>query len=1770
MSEWEEDPAAPAEPEVDADGKKLYGRIGDSPEIKAAWEDITAHVPTLMRNLNLYSYEWQQERKALLEAVCDWMTDVMFRTIAAANAFQTLSATTMGSEVTDPMVNIQLYEYGYVIQAGEIKHAENIKKSFWEDGLFRYVTSLFYKEEFQLELFRQAYKKQEVLKEGQSSYQRTHTTSGKSLLLDRDLGASFGVSDDPIAVTTTRTGTEYYTAEGNIITWDSQLDIDVYESIGLSAMEAADGSTSYAIAGNTLFGNLTRGLLSFGFASSASSHFDDFGRYTGARKYDSKTVGYTYVGLPVPMFAASSGAPSPSAEWIKPYKTEWDPKPCEEGESPGPCFGIFTEHEINYMTAKADVTDPNEYNRIFDLVATKNHGHLHSTFTGAKPNTDPLYYQLTMNYTWSDFGRTLNSSDWKDMWEDDRIPDTLGGGYGLGARASAGGKVSADDIDRLSLEEMQGDLIKWAAHEAEDEAALKEAGTSTWQVRKKDVGYGYNGTKAIDSYIYSTVDYGVRWGTTDAHGAHISYKAGGGAAVMSKELPGISAQELGAARLFAEESSRGWMLRWAGPSTTSRRDTALATYFETIQKNSAMEDPDSLKDFWTDSNWTGTINDHHKCMAGSTGDVEGVRFNVFHGEDVNGSPNIDDDSANKCRNETSMLDCWENHMRDWINDQRAANKQVKAWLCTSGDPDHDWVLPKSMLWGGGEQWKLKDMEPFGYDEGSGGIEKGTPAAVQWETWWSAKRSANESLISRVEYDEALRVRHADNKFWPRWMKIVAETHKEGIVAPATKLIELIESMIEASDEIRKYYRKLDTLIEEVMADIEMPDKYWDRQKYALGLFQSELLGERYVNPSAEHGKKQQEAHNIASQEAKPSEISDIDWAKRLIYKEQCFLLSFINDISLAKKDGFENPKGAAEQTKGAWGTATAKRMPYYVRKHGRPNDKIKTNACIQVRGNPYSFINLLTQHPSQAMFFEMSTDKISHLQPMIRLHKIEYDIDKSGHQVEGSEREIPIGFDSYSKNLAKVLQTTKRRGNGVGIQSFTFTYDGSNPFAAKKSIKANLKVFANSFDELLEERAYGLSKYRYVDLALKTRSKPMKAKKCVRGIHEENDELSKLNFRLKAVVGWAAPPGKDFLEGPFTGQAWSKAEKYAVDNSYVTLELTPTVHNFEFDEQGRVVMNINYLAYVEDFFDQTPFNIFTDTDITKKQYARKFHYSALSHKCSGEELGNIKESYADMILEEKKDGVSSLVRDLLATDRVRYINLPYDEVKQFIQKGPWYAYEAYPDGISGLVMDSVTNLSWLQKNIDGALDHLDKKAGGQVGIGGTDDEGSVAASLAVSNPDNENLVFFFLSDLVDVVLAGIDKSIREMPKIISEIDPTRDPIMMESNFDSDDKKFIKCQIENETNKLKGYIKQFEKLRILLGPLEITHPTNPEKNNFICLGDLPISIKYFIEWLTDNLAKKEETVMPIAAFCNGIINNLVRNFMNDDSCFQVSVKQKIRLNQSTITSYPVVSRGSKDVLDEFTQYMKKYLDKPDYAGSSVHRSGLSPRPFLNIAGPPKRQSGTVDESINYLTYFAGRTQPIEKQKGNKTEDLEYGIFHYLIGKPRGIVKTIDLSKTDSKGLAEVRFEQDGYDGLRQLRVVYDAKIKTYASVQTFPGSYLFIDPRGFAPNMISYGKGDNDLSQYGIGGYYMIIRSTHNFGPGVAETLIDAKWVAQLETESDAEEQEKRKEEAGSNDMSLCPTHRSKRKEAETPPTPEAVEPPGAWDMVTMAWDEFMS
>jgi len=837
--------------------------------------------------------------------------------------------------------------------------------------------------------------------------------------------------------------------------------------------------------------------------------------------------------------------------------------------------------------------------------------------------------------------------------------------------------------------------------------------------------------------------------------------------------------------------------------------------------------------------------------------------------------------------------------------------------------------------------------------------------------------------------------------------------------------------------------------------------------------------------------------------------------ERLVFKEQCFLLAYIKQIAEPKKTQLDTSQ------------TTGKRLPYLG------EGVLDRNATLLLDGDPYGFINRLTVGENIHTLHNLETNIISNLQPRIQLYKIEYNEDEDLREREiifsthaGDNPLLGTGQNSTERAL-----TQQNRGSGVGIQSFNFSYEGSNPFAVKKSIKANLKIFANSFDELFEDQGG----YMYADLALKTGGATQDQTVTNNGTgavsnpcaserdqddrtQKENENLAKLNFRLKAVVGWARPPGN-------LGNVMSDAERAqiqdAVADSYVTLQLTPTVHSFDIDEFGRVVFDINYLAYVEDFFDQnTVFNVFASSDpnaqsATYKSIERQLKLSYYRKNCETSEIQTIKGEYNKEIGAEKEIALQNLMKALMEQKKIYYLDIPYSEIQGFVTGGPFYQYEAGAGELN--VLNDSGNSAALQSNIQEAI-----KAAGFTEEEGADEEDDNmrafrSALFAGGDFENVSMQFFYISDLIDILLSNIETELGTLPGLV------------ESNLVTD---VDQCQKFLKVQQLRKSQKALRQLRILLGPVEFYSHNEitgegTSSSGYYNLGDVPISVKYFIEWLTQKMLQKEETTYSLSRFLNDLFNGLIRNFLNNDSCFNVKASQKIRVSQTTLTSYP--PRYDEYAYDEITRAiavkdLQRKRRDPHGTSPRIRRASLSwwskpdrIKPVINLNPKGPAASAPVNEEINYFVFFAGRVQPLERMLGRRVDDEKVGIFHYVLGRDKGLIKNIKLQKTQTPGLQEVRFEQEGFDGLEQLRVVYDVEIESYSNVQIYPGTYIYVEPQGFgSSNRISrltdiHGKA-LDLTKFGLGGYYMVYRSEHSFGPGRADSTLQAKWVNQLHRE----------------------------------------------------------
>jgi hypothetical protein len=661
------------------------------------------------------------------------------------------------------------------------------------------------------------------------------------------------------------------------------------------------------------------------------------------------------------------------------------------------------------------------------------------------------------------------------------------------------------------------------------------------------------------------------------------------------------------------------------------------------------------------------------------------------------------------------------------------------------------------------------------------------------------------------------------------------------------------------------------------------------------------------------------------------------FADNLVFSEQCMLLTFLPELLVSN---------------------SSKGLPYV--------NPESSNYPLKAQGESFGFINKLVVDPSQKELFELKNEVVSQLVPYIRLYKVEKD-------ENGKDKQIEIKFDTNISNDLNTSSNTLRRqrGYGVGMNSFTFSYDGTDPFSAKKAISAKLSIFASTFDDLLRER----DGFKYADLALKTGG--IAGGRTLDDIEKENAE--KLNFRLKAVVGWNVP------RETFVG--FSEEIRNAMYNSYITVYLTPTIHSFDFDETGAVNFDIEYLAYIEDAMAQRSFNIFSNVAVEQTAMEATMNLlNKMDCDMSSPEFQKLKKVNEEFVSTVNLKAYSSLVSKLAARDKIYFLNMTYDDVARILQN-PDDDDIVFPKPYTNSMVSETTSQAMnTAASLDsGSLEQISRNI----------------LSVAAVSQDNESIPYFYLEDLVAVAMDNIEQTLKKGQDTTSKSEYLKfitERGAMNINIYRDLGKLKSIPVEYKNN-----LQQFQQMRILLGPIEIFSPSRNYASFKTTLANIPISLNYFFEFMSDKVLSKEIINYPITKFIKDLVNDLIKNFLNSDGCTRVSNKQKININSTTISAY---NRS----INPRAKWQS--TDKPSHDDITYFLSeGKRPEgPILQLNGKRDApQNMPIEQMINYYVFSAGRKYPNDQYVGNKAQDENVGIFHYILGRDRGIIKNISLER-----------------------------------------------------------------------------------------------------------------------------------------------------------------
>jgi hypothetical protein len=147
----------------------------------------------------------------------------------------------------------------------------------------------------------------------------------------------------------------------------------------------------------------------------------------------------------------------------------------------------------------------------------------------------------------------------------------------------------------------------------------------------------------------------------------------------------------------------------------------------------------------------------------------------------------------------------------------------------------------------------------------------------------------------------------------------------------------------------------------------------------------------------------------------------------------------------------------------------------------------------------------------------------------------------------------------------------------------------------------------------------------------------------------------------------------------------------------------------------------------------------------------------------------------------------------------------------------------------------------------------------------------------------------------------------------------------------------------------------------------------------------------------------------------------------------------------------------------------------------------------------------------LTLFSQAPKISSKPPANQTRrqaDRKKNIPHFtFLDENSGILQEVSFQREDMPGLREARlFEGSDFAGPGIIPEKYNATLNVVGTSAFKPGSIFYIDPK---PLDMGYAKDFGSPARaMGLGGYYLVIRVTHNisyFDSANWDTRIDTQW-----------------------------------------------------------------
>tara|TARA_R100001079_G_C4451468_1_gene153983 strand:+ start:8287 stop:12909 length:4623 start_codon:yes stop_codon:yes gene_type:complete len=317
-------------------------------------------------------------------------------------------------------------------------------------------------------------------------------------------------------------------------------------------------------------------------------------------------------------------------------------------------------------------------------------------------------------------------------------------------------------------------------------------------------------------------------------------------------------------------------------------------------------------------------------------------------------------------------------------------------------------------------------------------------------------------------------------------------------------------------------------------------------------------------------------------------------------------------------------------------------------------------------------LNGLVSSKHSAMFFQIPPSIMSYLTPKVKFYKIE----EQNLKLSETEFIFPQSTDidrvknythSEFDSPKSFLLSNFDKGDGVGMKSFSFNFNGTNPAESRNDITADLTLFFQSFSDFVKERiSSDGNTYRFVDLIIQ----PVAGKRPNIPVILPS-QYDPSFYRIRAEVGYHVPDNLYEMAGSNFGEKEIENLIIAIQNTNKSFYLNMVDHDITVNVDGSVEIKISYRAYIESALKSPRFDALLTPQLLRKKRQNTKNLQDLidSGRCS---VGRIQEFKALMDAEEqilRKKSLQSIIRRIIRRKKLYNIKVNEQDAKHFRKNG---------------------------------------------------------------------------------------------------------------------------------------------------------------------------------------------------------------------------------------------------------------------------------------------------------------------------------------------------------------------------------------------------------------------------------------------------------------------------------------------------------------------